>query len=206
MHQVFISYRRGDAKAEARSIFQCLQRAFGDDVPFMDVDSITKGRDFEAALTSSLSGCRAMLVVIGPGWLNSESADGQRRIEDPNDFVAKEVVAALTRAIPVIPVLVNDASMPVPSALPPNLRPLCSRQAAKVSHENFGRDVAAVADSIRPLLTFRPKLMRPVLMGLLVAGVLTIAAMVVVTGSRDRSIRIETTTGADGGRSIEYEL
>ena len=42
-----------------------------------------------------------MLVVIGPAWL-SIGQDGKRRIDDPGDYVAMEIAAALRRSIPIL--------------------------------------------------------------------------------------------------------
>jgi hypothetical protein len=54
--------------------------------------------------------------MIGPQWLTvcerEGARQGQRRLDDPDDFVRIEVESALARGIPVIPVLVDGAKMP----------------------------------------------------------------------------------------------
>ena len=44
------------------------------------------------------------------GWLDATGDKGERRLEDPNDFVPMEIAAALKRDIAVIPVLVRGAA------------------------------------------------------------------------------------------------
>ena len=80
-----------------------------------------------------------VLVVIGPNWLNAKDESGGRRLDNPDDFVAIEIAAALARGIRVIPVLVDGARMPKAGELPDLLKPLVRRQAAEVRHAHFGR-------------------------------------------------------------------
>ena len=61
-----------------------------------------------------------LLAVIGPHWL-AAGQDGQRRLDDPADFVRLEIEAALARGVRVIPVLVDGAQLPRPEQLPASL-------------------------------------------------------------------------------------
>ena len=139
--KIFISYRRDDARADARSIYQRLQRSFGSDQLFMDVDSIPRGSDFRVLLDRYLKQCKVMLVVIGQRWLDARDEQGKRRIDDPTDFVRLELAMALTRKVAVIPVLVDGARLPRQDELPDELKPLVFRQSASVRHETFARDL-----------------------------------------------------------------
>src|SRR5262249_54372422 len=78
---------------------------------------------------------------------------GQRRLHQPDDFVAIEIAAALTRDIRVIPVLVDGARMPRASELPDALKPLARRQAAEVRHVNFGQDAETLIARMRKSLS-----------------------------------------------------
>lgn len=92
---------------------------------FRDIDSIPLGVDFPDRIAAVLRECFAVLVVIGPGWLEARSPDGRRRLDDPQDHVRVEVECAL-RAVNtrVIHVLVRDASMPKLEEVPESLRTL----------------------------------------------------------------------------------
>ena len=56
--------------------------------------------------------------------LDAQAADGSRRLDDPADFVRYEVALALERGKVVIPVLIDDVSMPLASRLPEILQAL----------------------------------------------------------------------------------
>jgi hypothetical protein len=72
----------------------------------MDVDHIPAGVDFVSHLNKQVAACDAFLAVIGPNWLDARHG-WTRRIDNPEDFVAIEIAAALKRNILVIPVLVD---------------------------------------------------------------------------------------------------
>jgi hypothetical protein len=55
-----------------------------------------------------------------------------RRIDDPTDFVRREVEALLTTSIPVIPCLVSHAQLPGGDELPESVRPLLMREGMAV--------------------------------------------------------------------------
>ena len=150
--KIFISYRRDDAKAEARSLYQHFVRTYGQDRIFMDVDSIQKGLDFTQVLDSALRDTAVMIVVMGRTWLTQQDEQGQRRLDDPNDFVRLEISKALESNLPVIPVRVDGARVPRIDELPNDLKQLTRRQGAAVSHENFDSDVRGLEEDVRRLL------------------------------------------------------
>ena len=69
----------------------------------MDVDGIDPGVDFVKALDDQVAQCSAFIAVIGPGWTDVKNAEGQRRLDQPNDHVRIEIESALKRDIRVIP-------------------------------------------------------------------------------------------------------
>lgn len=155
--KIFISYRRDDARADARSIYQRLERTFGARRLFIDVDTIERGRDFTKVLDQYLSDCTVMLPVIGSKWLSAKTDEGHRRLDDPADFVRLEIAKALARDIPVIPILVDGARMPKAADLPDDLKPLAKRQASTVGHETFPRDLDSLERDIKKLQKGAPR-------------------------------------------------
>ena len=136
--RVFISYRRQDTAWPARQLYDLLVAELGADRVFKDVDDIEPGDDFIEQIRSAVGSCQVLLALIGPQWLKIEDARGQRRIFDPQDFVRLEVETALDRNdVRVIPILVDNATMPMPQELPPGLRGLARRQAVEISPVNF---------------------------------------------------------------------
>ena len=129
---VFLSYRRDDSHYTTDRIYDWLVRARGRHDVFKDVDSIPLGRNFHQAIRDAVGRCDVLLAVIGPGWLTAAKAPGMRRIDDPDDFVRMEIEAAIERDIPIVPLLVNNATMPTAEDLPPSLRPLAYRNGMPV--------------------------------------------------------------------------
>lgn len=147
--RVFINYRRDDFIGTAGRLHDRLVQAFGRGRVFMDVDHIPAGVDFVDHLHKQVSGCKVFLVVVGPSWLDTKDETGKRRLDDPDDFVAVEIGAALARDIRVIPVLVDGAKMPKATDLPDHLKSLVRRNATEVRNSQFGRDADALVEKVR---------------------------------------------------------
>jgi len=81
-----------------------------------------------------------------------KNESGGRRLDDPEDFVAIEIAAALARDIRVIPVLVDGARVPKASELPDSLKPLARRHAVDIRHTHFGHDAEALVARMREAL------------------------------------------------------
>jgi tetratricopeptide (TPR) repeat protein len=142
MPKIFISYRRSDSEHVTGRIYDRLEAHFGRDNVFLDIDTIPFGVDFRQHLDQAVGRCDVLLAVIGEQWLEVRQPEGprqgQRRLDDPADFVRIEIQSALARGIPVIPILVGRAAMPDVQQLPDGpLRELAYRNAAEV---RSGRD------------------------------------------------------------------
>jgi len=138
--KIFISYRRDDADHAAGRLVERLSRVFSRDQLFLDIDSIAPGEDFKKAISEIVQACDVLLAIIGPGWLSASDEGGERRLDNPKDFVRIEIETALARNIRVIPVLVNGARMPREQDLPETLRALVERQAVRLVHDRFASD------------------------------------------------------------------
>ena len=139
---IFISYRRSDSIAETGRIYDYLEQHFGRERVFKDVDSIPLGVNFREYLDQAVGRCQVLVAVIGPKWLTVTGDDGFRRIDSPADFVRIEIEAALKQNIPVIPLLVNGATIPSTAELPGELKALPDWQCITIRHDpDFRRDV-----------------------------------------------------------------
>ena len=142
MARIFISYRRQDSKYQARSIHAAFAREVGGENVFMDVDSIPPGANFRKILKDWVDRCDVLLALIGPEWIDvRDPQTGQRRLENPSDFVRIEIGQALGRDIPVVPVLLDGAPLPQAHQLPDDLKELCDRHAELVEYRTFDADV-----------------------------------------------------------------
>ncbi len=183
MAGLFISYRRNDQPGFAGRLADALEEAFGRDNVFRDVEDIHPGDDFVLTIQKQLGRVNVMLVMIGPAWLTA-SKDGARRLDDPDDFVRREVQVALESGIAVLPVLVDGALMPTLADLPDAIAALARRQAFVLSDAGWTTDIARLVAYVRPLLNarnqgaLRPKRMAWVVaIGILIIGLVALIAM-----------------------------
>ena len=142
MPGIFISYRRDDTSGHAGRLFDRLAQRFGPDSVFMDVTDIAPGEDFTRVIEDSVGKAELLLALIGPQWLSASDGAGSHRLDDPADFVRREIAAGLHHATVVVPVLVRGARMPREDQLPEELRPLARRQAVELSDNRWESDLA----------------------------------------------------------------
>jgi hypothetical protein len=150
--QIFISYRREESRWSARSLCDRLSAHFDRKQIFMDIDAIPLGDDFVEAIEKTVGECDVLIAVIGARWLTSKNEQGGRRLDDPQDFVRREIATALKRDIRVIPVLMDGASMPQSSELPDDLKLLARRNALQVSDTGFDGDCRRLVATIEQVL------------------------------------------------------
>src|SRR5829696_2982319 len=137
--RVFISYRRDESAGYAGRIADSFEEYFSGDKVFRDIDSLEPGLDFSEAIERALESSEVLVAVIGKNWLTATDAAGQRRLENPDDFVRVETATALKRNIRVVPLLVQGAAMPSARELPDDLAPLSRRNAFEI-HDSSWRD------------------------------------------------------------------
>jgi formylglycine-generating enzyme required for sulfatase activity len=138
--KVFISYRRDDSSAWAGRLYDRLFQHFSQNEIFMDVDTIEPGVDFVEAIEEVVGACDVLIAVIGSRWLTSSDRGGRRRLDIPEDIVRLEIATALKRGIRVVPVLVDNATMPEVGELPDDLKALVRRNAVEIGHNRFNAD------------------------------------------------------------------
>ncbi|MEM9016651.1 MAG: SUMF1/EgtB/PvdO family nonheme iron enzyme [Verrucomicrobiota bacterium] len=151
---IFISYRRADSKHAANRIYKTLKWWFGRKNIFMDVHDIPEGVDFVDHIDEQLSSCQAALIIIGQHWLNLRDEEtGERRLEDPEDFVRREVLRALDRRdeIRCIPVLLDGADVPRKEDLPNGMEPLSRMNGFRIHDDpDFDDGVKALCKKFNP--------------------------------------------------------
>jgi hypothetical protein len=146
---IFISYRRDDSAGHAGRVHDRLEREFGADLLFMDVDAIPLGVNFIKVLRDEVAKCDVLLALIGPNWLDARDEEGNRRLDNPNDFLRIEIATALQRDIPVIPLLLDGAKMPKADQLPQDLEELSVRNGLDVRHGSFRIDMDKLIGALK---------------------------------------------------------
>lgn len=154
MSKVFLSYRRADSLTITGRIHDRLVAAFGEKNIFKDVDDIEPGVDFRQVILDAIDESDVQLVIIGKQWLDLRNAQGQRRIDEPNDFVRMEVQTGLEKAnLRVIPVLVGGAIMPDAQDLPDVLKELAFKNAMVVREDpDFNDDTTLLTNTIQRII------------------------------------------------------
>jgi TIR domain len=151
MGKIFISYRRNDSEGEAGRLAADLEREFGEQFVFIDVNAIEPGLDFRGKIQRQIASCSVLLAIIGPNWTAPrEEPAGKRRPR--TDFVHLEISWALKRRLRVIPVLVRGASMPNSRALPDELKRLALRNAVELRHAHWNSDLQLLVTALRRVL------------------------------------------------------
>lgn len=148
MPNIFISYRREDAPASTRLVYERLTAWFGNGNVFMDVAQIALGDNWKNVLSKRVARCDSVLAVIGPRWLSVTDGDGRRRLDNADDLVRWEIREALRLGKRVIPVLVDGAPPLQTSLLPPDLAALADLQAQPMTHATFDKDVQTLIEAL----------------------------------------------------------
>lgn len=147
MGGIFISYRRDDSQGFAGRLEHDLAQCFGDDLVFRDRE-IPPGADFADHIEHQLRAADASLVVIGRHWLDIQDASGARRLDQPGDWVRREIEWSLSNGLPVIPLLVAGVPMPAATQLPASLQGLARFQALSLSDHRWPDDMRALCDAL----------------------------------------------------------
>jgi hypothetical protein len=149
---VFINYRGDDSHSYGVLLYRELTRELGRDQVFLDSVSIPAGTDFTVELLDRVRRSRVLLAVIGPRWMAVRRAggptDGQLQINDPNDWIRRELAVAFAAGVTVIPVLTDDAMLPGEADLPADIAGLARRQYRQLRHRDADADLNRIRQDI----------------------------------------------------------
>jgi len=132
---VFISYRRERGSAEARLIRNELSKR-GLHV-FMDVTELKKGY-FDDALLNHISSAPNFVLILSPHALD--------RCGDPDDWLRREIIQAITTKRNIIPVMLKEFNFPSP--LDPAIKDLPRHQGVEYSHVFFDAMLERIMESV----------------------------------------------------------
>ena len=164
MARVFICYRRQDSEAYASALRHEIERRFGSNSVFQDINSVMSGSHFPTEIKARLSESDVVFVLIGRRWLVAEDGAGSR-LHDPDDWVRHEIREALRLGKRVVPVLVQGAQMPKPGDLPDDIRRVAELNGYVLS--NVAADGVRLCDIVEQ----RMSVLEPAAIMALAAGV-----------------------------------
>ncbi len=145
---VFINYRGEDTRSYGVLLYRELSGHLGDDLVFLDSESIVAGADFAREILGRVRSCQALLAVIGPHWLTATDLSGQRRIDNPQDWIRRELVEAFAAGTRVIPVLIDEATLPAVDQLPADIAALAGRQFRRLRHRDADMDLNRITTEV----------------------------------------------------------
>lgn len=157
---IFVNYRISVSIKDANNLRTKLEAVFGEGVVFMDKYEIKTGEEWAEKIHTALEAAKVVLVLISPGWLECSYKEtkphkgkhwkkGKRRLDDPEDWVRREIEIALADpAKSVHPLLFSGAELPDEADYPEDstLSPLNKRQARRITDDRFDRDVEDFID------------------------------------------------------------
>ncbi|MEV0261354.1 TIR domain-containing protein [Streptomyces sp. NPDC050617] len=110
MHELFINYRVMTAKSTAFTFERVLTERFGPDSVFLaGHQSIDLGANYIASLVNKVRRCSVLLALVGPDWLDAPDPRrrGRRALNNPDDWVRRELEEAFGCGVLVVPVLIE---------------------------------------------------------------------------------------------------
>ena len=91
MPGVFISYRRDDSSQVVERLQEVLRNIYADLEIFVDTEVIKPGEDFPKVLQHHSEQDLVFLAVIGRKWQGDPDGKFATRLQDPDDWVRREV-------------------------------------------------------------------------------------------------------------------
>lgn len=128
---IFLSYRRADSAPHTLALKLELEDRFRAAQVFVDTHHISGADRWAAEIEDAVRAAKVVVPIIGPNWVGR--TENGRRIDDPDDWVRKEVEFALEwKPNAVLPVLVAGATPPSADELPSSCRTLAAIQALPI--------------------------------------------------------------------------
>ncbi|WP_439662002.1 hypothetical protein ACSHWB_11340 [Lentzea sp. HUAS TT2] len=140
---IFVNYRSPDERA-AYDLEGELTRRLGKGAVFR-AGKMPVGTEFTAELLHRAATCPVMVSVIGRHW---ENAYGTRPLDDPNDWVRREIATAFRHQVHVAPVLVGARSRPLAEDLPEEIRRIAFLQSLHLPAHHTAQNLREVVDTL----------------------------------------------------------
>jgi hypothetical protein len=145
--EVFINYRTGDGDEAAELVTSSLSDRFGEEHVFKASHSLQPGELFPQRLIEAARRSEVLLAVMGPEWPLAS------QLLDEDDWVRKEILAALSTGASVVPVLKGrNTDRLVRADLPPELRWLADVHSLRLDMHDSPADLSRIGDFLADLV------------------------------------------------------
>lgn len=149
---VFVNYRGQDEKPAA-DIETALTHRLGHGVAFRDV-RMRAGTRFPRELKTRAAKSQVMLSIIGERWDDPHTL---ALLQDPEDWVRREIATALRHRVQVVPILVGARPRLAADRLPADIRVLADIQGPHLPRDYDDADLHRLVDrlvrDVAPLAT-----------------------------------------------------
>jgi hypothetical protein len=156
--QIFISYRPEDSGQTAERLCTQFRKHFGTKNVIAQTEEFHIGTNVKKHYRTQFQSGTILVVVIGKYWLEAVDQFGTRKIERHHDVVRTALETALEANVPVIPVLVDGATMNniKVDELPFSIREVVYHTGAVIhSEETFFADVSTLIRNLEMLFERR---------------------------------------------------
>lgn len=153
MNELFLNYRtQGGGKEAAYICDTQLSARFGTESVFRAQKSIDLGTNYIDALITGVRHSRVLLALIGPRWMDApdRKRPGRRALDNPKDWVRREIEEAFASGVLVVPVLMGRKMEQIDRLrLPKSLAGLAECQYERlISTRTADADIARIGDRL----------------------------------------------------------
>jgi TIR domain len=202
---IFICYRRDESAGYAGRIGDSFVAHFGEDSVFRDIDTLEPGIEFAEAIDKAVSSSAVLIAVIGPNWSTAKDETSQKRLENPDDWVRREIAMALERKLRVIPLLLPGAAIPSEEELPDDLAPLARRNVMQLHDATWREQVERLMNTLAKFLG-RESVNREELLQAEVARLREEVSQLEETRSEAEHLMAELEESREAGQRLAAEL
>jgi pterin-4a-carbinolamine dehydratase len=154
---IFLSYRRADTAPHTLALKLELETRLRAVQLFIDTHVIQAGDAWPSEIETALSTAKVIIPIIGKSW-EGTAERGERRIDDPTDWVHREVKFALeNKRDALIPILVDGAPRRRAEQLPHSLRELALIEPLTVDVNNWETSISSLVKLLNTKFTFEGK-------------------------------------------------
>jgi pterin-4a-carbinolamine dehydratase len=154
---IFISYRRSNTAVQAVALRLELEMRLKAAQVFLDTRAISPGAMFPDEIKAALDAAKVILALVGDNWAGRRP-DQRAKIYDEGDWVRHECRTALARPpSDLLPLLVDNGSMPEVAELPDDLRRFPEINALKLRSSDWDADVQSLTQALVATQGFEAK-------------------------------------------------
>lgn len=155
--RIFLSYRQAGGGAWPYLVRSEIRRQVPKNCSlkvFLDTETTLIGEDYRERCLAEAARCDALIALVGPTWKGALGR--QNRIDEPDDLVRQELVAARANGGLVIPVLVDGATWSSMKSLPKELQWMSTIRGLSIDPATPTTSIAELAKHVLSRLHLEP--------------------------------------------------